>query len=129
VNAPPDDDDRVGYGHPPKKTRWKKRKSGNPNRRLPKRTHSTVETIDRLFQSLVEITINGETTKVPVLEAILHQVSLQEMQGRGRAHRVRLKYQEFAIQTSERKTEIIFEDNDYTRALAKASPIGSDDYE
>jgi hypothetical protein len=129
VNVPSDDDDRVGYGHPPMKTRWKKGQSGNRNRGRPKRTYSTVEIIDRLFQSMVEITINGETSKVPALEAILHQVSLQEMQGRGRAHRVRLKYQEFAIQTSERKTEIIFEDNDYVRALAKSSPIGTDDHE
>ena len=29
--SPPQNDDDVGYGRPPKKTRWKKGQSGNPN--------------------------------------------------------------------------------------------------
>ena len=30
-----DDDDRIGYGRPPKSTRWKKGQSGNPTGRRP----------------------------------------------------------------------------------------------
>jgi hypothetical protein len=120
------DRDQVGYGRPPKKTRWKKGQSGNPNRRRPRRTYGTIEIIDKLFQSPVEITINGEANKISALEAILQQLSLKEIQGDRRALRARLKYQEFAIQHSERRTEITFVDNGYTRALANASSIARD---
>jgi hypothetical protein len=74
--------------------------------------------IDRLFLSPVEITVNGEPSKVSTLEGILLQLWLKEVSGNRAALSTRLKYQELAIQTSERRVEITFVDSDYTKALA-----------
>ena len=120
--SPPQNDDDVGYGRPPKKTRWKKGQSGNPKRQYPARNKSTVEMIDRFFLKPVEVTVDGETKMVPTLEAILLQLWLKEVSGDPRAMKVLLKYQEFARQNSEPRLEIIFVDSDYTRALAAVPP-------
>jgi beta-lactamase class A len=127
MSAPPNDEG-IGYGHPPKKTRWKKGQSGNPNRRYPARHKGTVEMIDRLFLKPVEITVNGETKTVSTLEAIVLQLWLKEVSGDRIALNVRLKYQEFARQNSVPGLEIAFVDNEYTRALASANPAKSADH-
>jgi len=115
---PQQDDGDVGYGRPPKKTRWKKGQSGNPRRRYPARSKSTVELIDKFFLRPVEVTLDGETEHVPTLEAIVIQLWLKGVSGNQRALRVLLKYQEFARQNSEPRPEVTFVDSDYTRALA-----------
>jgi hypothetical protein len=55
-----DDDYKVGYGRPPKETRWKKGQSGNrgPKKREPAAV-ATMEIIDRLLAEPVEIVENG----------------------------------------------------------------------
>jgi hypothetical protein len=111
---------KIGYGRPPLKTRWKKGESGNPHRKSRKRSNNTVEIIDRLFQDFIQVTVHGKTTRITALEAIIIQLSLKEISGNRRALRVRLKYQEFAVRNSERRTAITFIDNAYTRALAAA---------
>jgi hypothetical protein len=116
--SPPQNGDDVGYGRPPKQTRWRKGQSGNPRRQYPVRSKGTVETIDRLLLKPVEVTVNGETRTVPTLEAILLQLWLKEVAGDRRALSVRLKYQEFAKQNSKPKLVITFVDSDYTRAMA-----------
>jgi hypothetical protein len=118
----PQDDDTIGYGRPPKQTRWKKGQSGNPNRRYPARSKGTVEMIDRFFLKPVEITVNGVDKKVSTLEAIVLQLWLREIAGDRKALDVRLKYEAFARENSEIKVEMIFVDNDYTRALATGLP-------
>jgi Family of unknown function (DUF5681) len=122
---PQQDDDDVGYGRPPKKTRWKKGQSGNPRRRYPARSKSTVELIDKFFLRPVEVTLDGETEHVPTLEAIVIQLWLKGVSGNQRALRVLLKYQEFARQNSEPRLEVTFVDNDYTRSLAGVPPTAS----
>ena len=112
----------AGYGRPPTTTRWKKGQSGNPRRRYPARSRSTVEMIDRLFLRPVEITVNGETQRVTTLEAILLQLWMKEVAGNQRALSVRLKYQEFARQHTETRLEVTFTDSEYTMALS-AGPL------
>jgi Family of unknown function (DUF5681) len=116
--TPEQDDDDVGYGRPPKRTRWKHGQSGNPRRQHPARSKSTVEMIDKFFLKPVEVTVDGETKVISTLEAIVMQLWLKEVSGDQRALKVRLKYQEFAKQNSEPKLEVIFVDDDYTGALA-----------
>jgi site-specific DNA recombinase len=90
-------------------------KSGNPKRRYPARTYSTVEMIDRLFLSPVEITVNGEPSKVSTLEAILLQLWLKEVSG----NRAALSEISGTCDPNlERRVEITFVDSDYTKALA-----------
>jgi Family of unknown function (DUF5681) len=118
LNSPADGDYRVGYGRPPQETRWKKGKSGNPRHRRPKPTQSTVQVIDRLLFNQVPVVMNGESKKVTALEAIVVQLQQKAIAGNAQAHRVLLKYQDFACINSVKKLELTFVDNEYTRALA-----------
>jgi Family of unknown function (DUF5681) len=118
-------DGEVGYGRPPRETRWKKGQSGDPRHRKPKRLESTVAIIDRLLLTPVQISLNGETKKASALEAIVFQLLQKAMSGRGRAIRALLKYQEFANRNLERKLELTFVESDYTRAFS-TQPSSSD---
>jgi hypothetical protein len=122
--TPPSTEYPVGYGRPPRQTRWKKGQSGNPKRRYPARSKGTVEMIDRFFSAPVGITVNGEERKVSTLEAIILQLWLKEIAGNQKALDVRLKYETFARANSEARVELIFVDTDYTRALAAGLPNG-----
>jgi hypothetical protein len=94
--SPSRNDYEVGYKRPPKDTRWKKGQTGNPARRYPARSLSTVEMIDRQLLRPVEIVEKGETKKVTALEVILLQLWRQELAGDRRALGVRLKYEGIA---------------------------------
>jgi Family of unknown function (DUF5681) len=115
---PPPKDYEVGYGRPPKRTRWKKGQPGNPNRSRSARDRSTVEMIERLFFKPVEITLYGATKKVSTLEAIVRLISQKAISGDRRALAAQMKYQEFAAKHRERKVQIIFVENEYTKAVA-----------
>jgi Family of unknown function (DUF5681) len=106
VTTPPDEY-KVGYGRPPLQTRWKKGENGNhPKKR--KRPESVVEMIDSLLLKQVKLSLNGETKRVPALEAIISQLQVKEMSGNRRATRILLKYKEFANQHADRRLEVIF---------------------
>ena len=57
-------DDQVGFGKPPKKTRFRKGQSGNPNGR-PKGERNWTTTLRREFAKLVVIKENGVRDKIP----------------------------------------------------------------
>jgi hypothetical protein len=115
---PPQNDDEVGYGRPPRHTRWEKGQSGIRKPRRPARPKSVVEIIDMMFLKRVKVTVNGETKMLSTLEAILLQLWLKEVSGNRRALNVRLKFQEFARQNSKPNLETVFVDSEYTQALA-----------
>ncbi len=104
----PDDAYEVGYGRPPKETRWKKAQSGNPGpkKRRPAAV-ATVEIIDRLFVKPVEIVENGVARKVSTLEAILMRLWAAEMSGSKRAGKIRLQFQELVLKE---EREIVIEE-------------------
>jgi len=87
----------VGYGRPPKATRWKKGQCGNPNRvrkRAPKRV---VEMIDEFFAAEIDIVENGISRRVSNFEAIVLQLWRKAVTTTSkRAVNVLLKYLEFA---------------------------------
>lgn len=109
------DDDGVGYGRPPKRSRFPKGASGNHSRRCPKRSGGRLEMMTRLLLQSVEITVSGEPKKVTALEALLLQLEFSELPA---ATSIRLKYEEWARQNSQPRTRTVFVDSDYTRALA-----------
>ena len=120
MTAPPDDG-KVGYGRPPRHTRWKKGQSGDPRKRKPRRPETTVDLLDRLLTSKIAITFNGEPRTVTTLEAIVLSALQKAIAGDIRAVRTLAKYQEFAARHGDRKLELAFIDNEYTRSFAAAA--------
>jgi hypothetical protein len=123
MTAPPDDD-KVGYGRPPRKNRWKKNQSGNP-RKKTKRIESIVDMVDRLLLSRVKLSVNGEVKNVPAVEAIVSQLQLKEMSGNPRASRILLKYRSFASQHAEKQFQLVFKGSENTIPVASV-PSGAD---
>jgi hypothetical protein len=122
--TPPNDDDDVRYGRPPKHSRYPKGTSGNRNRRYPKNSESRLQMMTRLLLRRVEITVSDEARKVTVLEAILLQLEHSDAPA---ASRIRLKYEVWAKQNSQTKSRTVFVDSDYTRALAGDEMDGNHD--
>jgi hypothetical protein len=71
--------------------------------------------LDRLLLSPVNITLNGETKRVPSLEAIISQLQVKEMSS---ASRILLKYRAFASQHAEKEFQLIFVDGQSTPAVS-----------
>ena len=117
----PPDDDKVGYGRPPRHTRWKRGQSGDSRKRKPRHPETTVDLLDRLLTSKVAITFNGEPRTVTTLEAIVLSMMQKVIAGDMRALRTLARYQEFATRHGDRKLELAFIDNDYTRSFADAA--------
>jgi len=124
-----DEDDLVGYRQPPKVHRLKKARGGNPiRRRMKVASESTLAMIDRLLTAPVSIKVNGETKRIPVVEAIILQLMQKDMAGHARAGRVLAKYRDFMIQNSNRQLRVVYVETDYTKALATLSERADDDH-
>jgi hypothetical protein len=105
------DDEKTGYKQPPLKSRWRKGQSGNP-RRKPSRPETALEMVDRILRSPVTVTSDGETKRMPALEAIVSQLQIMEMAGNIRASRILLEYRKFAGQNAEKEVQLIFLQNE-----------------
>jgi hypothetical protein len=80
------DDYEVGYGKPPVKSRWKPGQCGNPKGRPRKLERANTERqLMRYFSDAlnreVSITIEGKKTKMPFIEAIIHQGAAKAASG------------------------------------------------
>jgi hypothetical protein len=128
MSAPPDDDE-VGYGRPPKRTRIRKGESRNRNRRYRKRSEGRAEMMTRILLKPVDITVSGERKRITALEAIVLQLRAKDLSDHPRASKVRLKYEEFARENSQARPQIVFVDSDYTQALAAKAPKKDDDHD
>jgi hypothetical protein len=126
MSAPPDDDD-IGYGRPPKRTRIRKGESRNRNRQYRKRSEGRPEMMTRILLKPVDITVSGERKRITALEAIILQLRAKDLSDHPRASKVRLKYEAFARQNSQARPQIVFVDSDYTQALAAKAPKKDDD--
>jgi hypothetical protein len=65
---------RVGYGRPPKATQFKPGRSGNPKGR-PKGPKSVGAVLFGILHRRVEVTENGRTHRIPVLEVMLRRLA------------------------------------------------------
>ena len=74
--------------------------------------------IDGHLLKKIEVTVRGKPQKMTTLEAILLQLWTMEVRGDPRALKIRLKFQDFAGQYVKPRTETVFVDNEYTKALA-----------
>jgi hypothetical protein len=72
LNTTPDPSQQVGYGHPPKDTRFKKGQSGNPKGRR-KGSHNVATVFARTLREKVVINEQGQRKTVTKLEAAVKQ--------------------------------------------------------
>ncbi len=70
----------VGYKKPPKKSQFKKGKSGNPKGRPPKKDFHQAF-IDALNEEIM-LLLNGQKTKLTVKEALLKKMLFEAVAGK-----------------------------------------------
>ena len=73
-------DYEVGYGKPPKATRFKKGQSGNPKGR-PKGAKSFAAMAQEAFTRKIKVTTDGQRREVTIIEAILLQLANNAAKG------------------------------------------------
>ncbi len=92
------DDDKVGYKKPPRDGRFKKGQSGNPRgRRKGSKNISTLLT-DAMLRR-VTLTVNGQVTTMPVLDALAIQSVNSAVSGNFR--HIRLLLENDCLESSE----------------------------
>ena len=74
------DNDRVGYGRPPRATRFAPGASGNPSGR-PRGTVAIRSSLDKILARKVSLRLDGKRRRVPATEAVLLQLSNKAMGG------------------------------------------------
>ena len=76
----PGDPYEVGFGKPPKRTRFKKGRSGNPKGRPPRKPDVYSE-LTKVLREKVTITVDGQPEKVTVQQALLLRLRDQALRG------------------------------------------------
>jgi len=74
------DDDYVGYGHPPKRHRFPPGRSGNPNGR-PKGARGMKAMLRKELNTRVRITENGKSRSVTKMEVMIKRLTEQGAKG------------------------------------------------
>jgi hypothetical protein len=109
------------------KERPRRRTANRSGHRPGSGLEGTVAIIDRLLITPVQTTLKGENVTLTALEAIVLQLLQKSMAGDTRAHRVLLKYQALASQSGQKRLQITFVENDYTRSVANWQTENSGD--
>jgi uncharacterized protein DUF5681 len=76
----------VGYGKPPKNTRFQKGSSGNPKGR-PKGTPNVATVLARTLREKVVVNENGQRKKITKMQAVVKQLVNQAVSGNSAAQR------------------------------------------
>ncbi len=79
-----DDDNKVGYGNPPKHTQFKKGQSGNPKGRQ-KGSRNFNTDLDEVLKAFMTVSENGKPKKVSAQLAMLMRLREQALNGDPRA--------------------------------------------
>lgn len=104
-----DEDDKVGYGRPPKNTRFKPGQSGNPRGRRPQIPRADIESqIGKDLRRIMNQTVKLNGKQVPLLSAILSRLVRSALDGKASSMKhildlLRLAYRE----NSNRKPDLM----------------------
>lgn len=79
-----DNDDGVGYGRPPRHTRFTKGKSGNAKGR-PKGARNMRTYVGIEANQSVSVTQNGKLIKIPMIHAVIKKVFVEAAHGKPQA--------------------------------------------
>ncbi len=120
----------VGYGRPPKETRFTPGKSGNPiGRRKGSRSDAAV--LDDVFRQKIEVTENGKTRRVTALEAIFYRLRNDALRGDAKAIKLLIELRRRHSETNESTVpsdQLPLEDREIlTTYLPKADPAKKGD--
>lgn len=100
-----DINDEVGYGHPPKATRFKTNNTYGKRKRKPRRLHlSPYDAFERVLNQRIPLTLEGERRRIPIAEALI------------------LKLRELALSGDRRAIKLV-------QQLQKTIPTGKEEYE
>lgn len=83
--SPTEQSYEVGFGKPPKHTRFRPGQSGNPNGRRGKKRSSVGATINDAFAERITVTVNGKTQTLTKKELIVEQMIAKVLKGDLRA--------------------------------------------
>jgi hypothetical protein len=76
----PGDPYEVGFGKPPKRTQFKKGRSGNPKGR-PRKKPDLYSELTKVLRENVTITVDGQQEKVTVQQALLRRLRDEALRG------------------------------------------------
>ena len=118
----PADDDAVGYKRPPKHSRFKPGRSGNPRGR-PRKTRSIEAMIKRELDQTVKITEGGRELRISKREAIIKQFVNRAIKGDAKPLQLMLAHFE-KHKDIEPFTATEADDAELLKALGAARPGG-----
>lgn len=124
-----DDNDEVGYGRPPKHTRFTKGKSGNSKGR-PKGSKNLMTFVKREGSRSIVVTENGEKQRISKNEAVVKKLYMDAMQGKPHAVASVISLDQRQGETSELIQQQKLEDEDRAiieRFLGQATGVVDDD--
>jgi hypothetical protein len=83
---------------------------------------STVAIIDRLLMAPIKVTQDGRPAKITALEAIMRRLLQEEIEGNARASAILRKYKQLIRRNDEKRPQVVFAENDYSRSFASYQP-------
>jgi Family of unknown function (DUF5681) len=120
----------VGYGRPPKETRFQPGKSGNPNGRR-KGSRSVSAVLDDVFRQKIEVTENGKTRRITALEAMARRLRNDALRGDAKAIKLSIELMPRHSETNESTIpfdELLAQDREIlAQYLAKPEPAKKGD--
>jgi|SRR5271166_6152430 len=91
------------------------------------REEASLNVISAFLTRPVSIKLNGESTPVPALHAIVLQLLQQSLGGNARALRTLIRYHKFAGAKTATPPKLVFVESDYTKALAADATDAAND--
>jgi len=95
----------VGYGRPPKETRFPAGKSGNPRGR-PKGSRTIGAVLRDILQQKIAVTENGKTRRIAALEVMLRRLVNDAMRSDAKAVKLLLALVDRYAETTEARAQL-----------------------